>query len=177
MSTPGDRYSRTPHQDDQYTRQQQAAGGGPPGPYDPDLEPATQGEVRTLRRWIIVTAIWAVAASAIGLIALLADDGGNGDGEDETTVIDENDTSNRSVVRNQRRLQTRIERIEERTEDAPSSDDLSELNGRIDGVEESIEGLDEGASPDDIQDLNGRIDELESRVEELESQPPPEEAP
>ena len=164
MSTPEDRYRRTPHQDDQYTREQQAAGVPP---YDPDAEPATQGDVKALRRWLIAAAVWAVAASVIALIALIDDDtGGNGDDGDAT--------SSRAVTRVERRLDSRIDELQQRVENAPSSDDVEELNNRIGEVEGQVEELGSPASEDDIDELNGRVEELEQRVEELENQPPPE---
>jgi polyhydroxyalkanoate synthesis regulator phasin len=166
MSTPEDPYRRTPHQDDQYTREQQAAGVPP---YDPDAEPATQGDVKSLRRWLIAAAVWAVAASVIALIALIDDDtGGNGDGDAP---------SSRAITRVEQRLDRRIDELEQRVENAPSSDELDELSNRIGEVEGQVEELGSPASEDDIDELNGRIEELEQRVEELENQPPPEDAP
>src|SRR5918992_569980 len=99
MSTPEDRYRPTP-QDEEYTGQR-GGGGGPP--YDPDAEPATQGDVKTLRRWLIVAAVWAVAASAIALIALLDDDTGGDGGNGE---------SSQSASRVEQRLESRIEQLE-----------------------------------------------------------------
>jgi polyhydroxyalkanoate synthesis regulator phasin len=163
MSTPEDRYRRTPQQDDQYTREQ--AAGGPP--YDPDAEPATQGDVKSLRRWLIAAAVWAVAASVIALIALIDDDTGGNGGDGDTP-------SSRAVSRVEQRLGSRIDELEQRVEDAPSSEDLEELNNRIGEVEGQVEELGSPASDEDIDELNNRIDELEQRVEELENEPPPE---
>ena len=160
MSTPEDRYRRTPQQDDQYTREQ--AAGGPP--YDPDAEPATQGDVKTLRRWLIVAAVWAVAASAIALIALLDDDTGGDGGNGE---------SSQSASRVEQRLESRIEQLERRMRDAPSGEDLNELNGRVEDLEGQVDDLGSAASEEDVTELSNRIDELEQRVEDLEEEEPP----
>jgi hypothetical protein len=159
MSTPEDRYRRTPQQDDQYAAGQ--AAGGPP--YDPDAEPATQGDVKTLRRWLIVAAVWAIAASAIALIALLDDDTG-ADGGDDTAQ------STRAATQVERRLERRIEELEQRVEDAPSGEDLSELSGRIDDVEGQVEDLGSAPSEDDLNQVRDRVEELEQRMDEVESQ-------
>ena len=37
--------------------------------------PVTQDDLRTLRRWIVVAGVWAVAATVVALIALLDDSG------------------------------------------------------------------------------------------------------
>ena len=36
-----------------------------------DERPATLADIRSLRRWLAVAAVWAVAATALGVIALL----------------------------------------------------------------------------------------------------------
>jgi polyhydroxyalkanoate synthesis regulator phasin len=163
MSTPEDRYTRTPHQDDQYTRGEGApAAGGPT--YDPDAEPATQGDVKSLRRWLIVAAVWAVAASAIAVIALIDDDtASNGDGDDTAQEA-------RAASRVERRLESRIADLEQRVENVPSSDQVDELNGRVEDLEGQVDDLGGGPSQDDIDDLNSRIDDLEQRIEDVENQ-------
>ena len=44
---------------------------GDVAPYVEDDRPATLGDLRSLRRWLAVTAVWAVAATALGVIALI----------------------------------------------------------------------------------------------------------
>ena len=46
-------------------------GDPPPAPYVEDDRAATVGDLRSLRRWLLVTAVWAVAATALGVIALI----------------------------------------------------------------------------------------------------------
>ena len=38
---------------------------------DPDSRPATAGDLRGLRRWLLVSVVWAIAATAIAVIALV----------------------------------------------------------------------------------------------------------
>jgi polyhydroxyalkanoate synthesis regulator phasin len=161
VSTPEDRHRRPPHPDDPT-----APLAGDPRYYDPDAEPATVGDVRSLRRWMIVALVWAIAASAIALLALLDDDTG-GDGDNG---------SSSSATRVERRLETRIDELEQRVERAPSGGDIEELSGRVDEVEGQVEGLGDAPSQDSIDQLGERIDELEQRVEDLENEPPPDEA-
>ena len=169
ISTPEDRYRRQPHQDDQYTTRTQplagdpAAAGGPP--YDPDLEPATQGDVRNLKRWLWVSLVWAVAASAIALMALLSDDTGDDD-------ADRSSASSRQV----QRLDERIDEVDQKLDGRAADEQVEELNGRVDELEEQIEaaGDDDGPSQAEVDELGTELGELEARVEELESQPPPE---
>jgi polyhydroxyalkanoate synthesis regulator phasin len=160
VSTPEDRHRPPPHPDDPT-----APLAGDPRYYDPDAEPATVGHVRSLRRWMIVALVWAIAASAIALLALLDDDtsGGDGDGSGSATRVE-------------RRLETRIDELEQRIERAPSGGDIEDLSGRVDEVESQVEGLGDAPSEDSIDQLGARIDELEQRVEELENEPPPDEA-
>jgi tetrahydromethanopterin S-methyltransferase subunit G len=163
VSTPEDR-QRRPTQPDQPTSPQP---GEPAGYYDPDGAPATVGDVRNLRRWMIVALVWAVAASAIALLALLDDDTGGGDDEG---------SSSSSAARVERRLETRIDELERRVERAPSGEDIEGMGNRVDEVEGQVEGLGDAPSEDSINQLGERIDELERRVEELENEPPPDEA-
>ncbi len=51
----------------------------PRRPGDQDREPATRGDLRALRRWVLVAGVWAVAATAVAIIALL--DTSNDDAE------------------------------------------------------------------------------------------------
>jgi polyhydroxyalkanoate synthesis regulator phasin len=161
VPTPEDRHRRPTQQDEPTSPQP-----GEPGYYDPDGAPATVGDVRNLRRWMIVALVWAVAASAIALLALLDDDTGGGD----------EGSSSSSAARVERRLETRIDELERRVERAPSGEDIEELGNRVDEVEGQVEGLGDAPSEDSINQLGERIDELEQRVEDLENEPPPDEA-
>jgi TolA-binding protein len=143
--------------------------GGPrpprPGdvaPYVEDERPATLADIRSLRRWLAVAAVWAVAATALGVIALL--EANKNDNTDQTKAAGE-------LGRVQSQLNSRIDDLESRINDLPTSDDLSKLDGRLKTVEGKV---DKNTTATDrlsgrVDDLETRVDDLESRVEQLES--------
>jgi TolA-binding protein len=143
--------------------------GGPrpphPGdvaPYVEDERPATLADIRSLRRWLAVAAVWAVAATALGVIALL--EANKDDSADQTRAAGE-------LGRVQKQLNSRIDDLESRIDELPTSDDVSKLDGRLKTVEDKVDksttATDRLASR--VDDVEGRMDDLESRVEELES--------
>jgi septal ring factor EnvC (AmiA/AmiB activator) len=121
---------------------------------DEDTRAATLGELRSTRRWLAVAAVWAVAATALGVLALIEankdDDAGRAQAAGE-------------LGRVQRTLNDRIDELESRVDELPTSDDLSKLDGRIKDVET---GADKAGA--DIEKLNGRLDDLEQRVDDVE---------
>jgi TolA-binding protein len=141
------------------------AGGTRPGdvaPYVEDDRPATLADIRNLRRWLAVAAVWAVAATALGVIALL--EANKDDSADQTRAAGE-------LGRVQSQLNSRIDDLESRIDELPTSDDVSKLDGRLKTVEDKVDksttATDRLASR--VDDVEGRMDDLESRVEELES--------
>jgi chromosome segregation ATPase len=135
---------------------------GDVAPYVEDERPATLADIRSLRRWLAVAAVWAVAATALGVIALL--EANKDDDADQTRAAGE-------LGRVQRQLNTRIDGLESRIAELPTSDDVSNLDDRLKAVENSV---DKSTTATDrlsgrVDDLEGRMDDLESRVEELES--------
>jgi TolA-binding protein len=143
--------------------------GGPrparPGdvaPYVEDERPATLADIRSLRRWLAVAAVWAVAATALGVIALL--EANKDDSAEQERAAGE-------LGRVQKQLNSRMDDLEGRIDELPTSDDVSKLDGRLKTVEGQV---DKSTAATDrlssrIDDLDGRVDDLESRVEELES--------
>jgi polyhydroxyalkanoate synthesis regulator phasin len=128
----------------------------PPEPYVDDDRPATLGDLRSLRRWLIVAAVWAVAATALGVIALIQANDAKNDTEGRTQ-------SAADLARVQRDLAGRIDDLKSQVDGLPTSDDLQKLDGRIRDVEKKADGT--GSS---IDKLNGRVDDLEQRVDDLE---------
>ena len=127
---------------------------GDVAPYVEDDRPATLGDVRGLRRWLVVTAVWAVAATALGVIALIE---ANKDDEAGRTQ------SAADIARVQKDLNGRIDDLESRVDDLPTSDDVSKLDGRIKDLENKAD-----RSSSDLDKLNGRVGDLEQRVDDLE---------
>ena len=127
---------------------------------DPDAQPATKGDVRDLRRWLIVAGVWAVAASAIAIVALVSDD--EGSNSDQPSGDD-----SAAIARVQRTLDKRIDDLESSIEDLPSSDDVSKLESSLSDVEKQS-----SASATDASAAREAVSELESRVEDLENAQP-----
>jgi TolA-binding protein len=143
--------------------------GGPraprPGdvaPYVEDERPATLADIRSLRRWLAVAALWAVAATALAVIALL--EANKDDSGEQRRAAGE-------LGRVQRQLNSRIDDLESRIAELPTTDDVSKLDGRLKAVEDAA---DKSATATErlsgrVDDLEGGVDDLESRIEELES--------
>jgi septal ring factor EnvC (AmiA/AmiB activator) len=130
-------------------------GDPPPAPYVEDDRPATVGELRSLRRWLVVAAVWAVAATALGVIALIQ--ANKNDEEGRTQAAGE-------LGRVQKQLNDRIDALKAQVDELPTSDDLTKLDNRIKDVEKQAD-----STGSDIDKLNGRVDDLEKRVDDLES--------
>jgi septal ring factor EnvC (AmiA/AmiB activator) len=131
-------------------------GDPPPAPYVEDDRAATLGDLRSLRRWLLVAAVWAVAATALGVIALIQAN------KDDTSGQTQNAAD---LARVQRDLAGRIDDLKAQVDELPTSDDLSKLDGRIREVEKKAD-----SAGSDIDKLNGRVDDLEKRVDDLEQQ-------
>jgi hypothetical protein len=138
---------------------QPPAGEPPPdaAAADPDALPATRGDIRDLRRWLIVAGVWAVAASAIALVALLSDD--KASQSDRRSGDD-----SAAIARVQRTLDKRIDDLDSKVDDLPSSDDVSKLQSSLSDVEKqaSAAASDAGAARDAVSDLESRVEDLEN---------------
>jgi septal ring factor EnvC (AmiA/AmiB activator) len=121
---------------------------------DDDNRAATLGELRSTRRWLAVAGIWAVAATALAVFALI--EANQEDDAARTQAAGE-------LGRVQRGLNDRIDDLESRVDELPTSDDLSKLDGRIKDLENAS---DKAAT--DTERIAGRLDDLESRVDDLE---------
>ncbi len=121
---------------------------------DDDNRAASLGELRATRRWLAVALVWAIAATALGVFALI--EAKQEDDAAKTQAAGE-------LGRVQRSLNDRIDELESRVDGLPTSDDLSTLDGRIKDIEA---GADKTRA--DIEKLNGRLDDLETRVDDVE---------
>jgi TolA-binding protein len=138
----------------------------PPAPAPPAAPPpaarpelATQDDVRSLRRWLLVAGVWAVAATAIAVIALVQAN------KDDSAQIGEQTAS--QVGKVQRDLNNRLDAIEKQLEDLAPASDISRLDKRLQKVEDQA-----SKTGTQLEKLNGRVDDLEKRVEDLESRQP-----
>lgn len=130
----------------------------PREPVDDDA-PATVGELRSLRRWLVVAGVWAVAASAIAIIALLS--ARNNDQPKRSPGA----VTGTQLTRVQRDLDQRIDALEKKVKAAPSSDDVSKLQDRLKTVEDRSDSTrsDLKAVRRDLSDLTKRVDALEKQ--------------
>ena len=128
----------------------------PAEPLDPEARPATLGEVRTLRRWLAVAGVWAVAASAIAVIALL-------EARKEDEPSGPAPVTGSQLARVQDDLTERIDELEGRIESLPTSGDVRKLERRLKRVEDAA-----ADTRGDVRTVNTDLDELTTRVEDVE---------
>jgi septal ring factor EnvC (AmiA/AmiB activator) len=127
---------------------------GDVAPYVEDERPATLADIRGLRRWLVVTAVWAAAATALGVIALIQANKEDTSGQTQSAA---------DLARVQRDLAGRIDDLRSQVDALPTSDDVSKLDNRIKDVEKKAD-----STGSDIDKLNGRVDDLKKRVDDVE---------
>jgi septal ring factor EnvC (AmiA/AmiB activator) len=121
-----------------------------------DQLPATVGQIKSLRRWLIVAGVWAVAATALAVFALIQADQEDVEGREQAAG---------ELGRVQRNLQSQIDSLEQRIEELPTSEDVSNLEDRLGQVEDDASRATQSA-----QRLGNRVDDLEGRVDQLEQE-------
>jgi chromosome segregation ATPase len=131
--------------------------GPPPGPptrvgYQ---DTVTRDDLKGLRRWVIVAGVWAVAATAIALIALL-------DTSDSDAQKEADDAAGR-VAKTERELDARIDALEKKVDALPTSQDTSKLEERLSAAE-----ADASKASKDAKDASTKVSDLEDRVKTLE---------
>ena len=125
---------------------------------------ALEDAVGSLRTWLAVVGLVAVAALGIGIYALMQDD-------DDTRGSRSGLASDERVSR----LDDRIDRLSRQVQTLRAGnsggDSTAELGDRLDDLENTVETLGERRAPDAtqaIEELSGRIDDLRSDVDALE---------
>lgn len=119
-----------------------------------DQLPATVAQFKSLRRWLIVAGVWAVAATALAVFALIQANQEDEAGREEAAG---------QIGRIERQLNDRIDDLEQRIEGLPSSENVANLEDRLGQVEDEASG-----AAQDVERLGNRVDDLESRVDRLE---------
>jgi hypothetical protein len=135
----------------------------PAVPSEPDAgAPATRDDVRSVRRWLVVVAVWAVAASAIGIIALIASN-------DEEP--NESAATNARLAQLERTLSNRIQDLEQEVSKAASPEDVSKLDARLKDLRGDVTDAKEASESAEktADDLKTTVDDLEQRVEDVET--------
>ena len=121
-----------------------------------DQLPATVGQVKSLRRWLIVAGVWAVAATALAVFALIQANQEDEEGRQQAAG---------ELGRVQRDLNNRIDQLENQIDVLPSSDDISNLEDRLGQVEDDASQATQSA-----ERLGNRLDDLEGRMDQLEQE-------
>ena len=94
----------------------------PKRPADDDSRPATQAQLKSLRRWLLVAAAWATAATVIAVLAFLAAN------TDEEQRLAENNAELRQIQRN---IAKRVATVRQELNVLPDSSAMKGLNARI----------------------------------------------
>jgi septal ring factor EnvC (AmiA/AmiB activator) len=129
-----------------------------PPPASPPVEPPpTRDEIRALRRWLLVAGVWAVAATAIAVIALIQAN------KDDTSKIGQQTAS--QVGRVQRELNKRLDDVENRLNDFAPSTDVAKLDRRLQKVEDDL-----SKATTKLDKASAQVDDLKTNVDDLESQ-------
>jgi septal ring factor EnvC (AmiA/AmiB activator) len=123
--------------------------------------PASTDDVRALRRWLIVVAVWAVAASAIGIIALIASGDDNSGNAAATNV---------RFTELERSLSGQIQSLEDQVSQAAKSDDIAKLDSRLKDVRKEVADAKEASdsAKKTADELDSRVEDLEKRADDLE---------
>jgi predicted nucleic acid-binding Zn-ribbon protein len=106
----------------------------------------------------VVAGVWAVAASAIAIIALLKAN----DNEPKNTP---NAVTGSQLTGVQRDLDQRIDDLDKKIKTLPTSDDVSKLDGRLKAVEKKADSAtsDVKATRSDLDDLKKQVDDVQQQ--------------
>ena len=137
----------------------------PTGPDEPPVSGvATQDDLKSLRRWALVAGVWAVAATAVALIALL--DTSRNDAEKKADATADRVTEVEGDVRELRGLSKRLDDVESRLAGVAAAGDLNKLQSRVGRAEE-----DAATATDRVSSASDTVKDLEDRVQTLEDAP------
>jgi septal ring factor EnvC (AmiA/AmiB activator) len=131
----------------------------------PPDAPATVEDVRASRRWTWVALAWAIAASAIAVIALVT---GNNSGSNNTQTP--RDLTPR-IDKLEQDTKARLDAFSRRLNDKASSADVQKLDKRLTTVEDDLAQAkrDLTKQSDVVTQLQTDVKDLQQRVSDLES--------
>ena len=132
----------------------------PPAP-DGDARPATIADLRSLRRWLVVAAVWAVAATAIAVLAFITAS------DDDDQRLAETNNQAQSI---QRRVNRQVEQLETRLEQLPQSSSIR-------GLQQNLTRLTRVTARQDRQlaAIGTQLETIRERIATLEEAPPADE--
>jgi septal ring factor EnvC (AmiA/AmiB activator) len=130
---------------------------------------ATVEDVRTSRRWTIVALVWAIAASAIAIIALVnANDNSSNTPPTQTTQS----VSPKELQDFENQVNDRLDAFSRRLNDTAAQADVQKLDKRLSQVEDDLSQVksDSNKTNDTVTQTQADIKDLQQRVNDLESQ-------
>jgi chromosome segregation ATPase len=147
--------------------------GQPPLDALPPDAPATVEDVRASRRWTWVALAWAIAASAIAVIALVTSSDNSSSNNSQTTT----DLTPR-IDKLEQDTNARLDAFSRRLTDKASSADLQKLDKRLTTVEDDVTQAKDDLTQakddltkqtDTVTQLQTDVKDLQQRVSDLES--------
>jgi septal ring factor EnvC (AmiA/AmiB activator) len=131
--------------------------GDPPGVPPSRPEPVTSDDLRAVRRWLLVAGVWAAAATAIAVIALINSNSKDDERRSARTTS--------QIARVQRQLSDRLDELDSRISDLAPATDVAKLDTRLKKTEEAV-----SKATDRLDAVGKDVDKLQSRVDDLEQQ-------
>jgi septal ring factor EnvC (AmiA/AmiB activator) len=133
----------------------------------PPDAPATVEDVRATRRWTWVAFAWAIAASAVAVLALIqANDGSSNDDRRATQGPDVSG----QLRRFEQQTNDRLDQFSRRLKDRAAQSDIEDIDKKLTGLEDDLSKVRSSSSDqaDALKQLQTGVDDLEQRVDELE---------
>jgi septal ring factor EnvC (AmiA/AmiB activator) len=129
---------------------------------------ATVEDVRTNRRWTIVALVWAIAASAIAIIALVNANNSSDTPPAQTTQS----VSPKELQDFENQVNDRLDAFSRRLNDTAAQADVQKLDKRLSQVEDDVSQVksDSRKTNDTVTQTQADIKDLQQRVNDLESQ-------
>ena len=140
----------------------------PPLDAVPPDTPATVEDVRASRRWTWVALVWAIAASAIAIIALVQD---NKNSSDNNQAQTSQAVTPQQFQDFQKQVNDRLDAFSRRLNDTASTADVDKLDKRLTQVEDdaSKAQTNETKQNDAVTQLQSDVKDLQNRVNDLET--------
>jgi peptidoglycan hydrolase CwlO-like protein len=140
--------------------------GQPPLDALPPDAPATVEDVRASRRWTWVSLAWAIAASAIAVIALVTSSDNSSSNNSQTTT----DLTPR-IDKLEQDTNARLDAFSRRLGDKAAGADLQKLDKRLTTVEDDLTQTKDDLTKqtDAVTQLQTDVKDLQQRVSDLES--------
>lgn len=128
-------------------------------------DPVHPDRLRTLRRWMAVLSIWALAATAIAVLAFV-------EARDAKSEQDSARSATRAdIERVQQRLRTDVDQLRADVDRLPTQAEVNQLQTRLRRVQRDATAAanDASTASTDADDLATQLEALESQVDSLET--------